>query len=177
MIINNIENVPDMGPAEKNQWRGEACFARAYNYFNLLQFYGEVPYVTSSVTSFDEIENPFRETRDRLYELIRNDLDSAILLIPPEFRSNGRITHWSAVAFKARVGLFTEDWPMAMENADLVIKSGLFTLEESYKDIFDYENPYSAENILEVDYDDQNRNFFGINYLSEDLRGMVHIRS
>jgi starch-binding outer membrane protein, SusD/RagB family len=171
MIINNIGDVPDMGSAEKNQWRGEACFARAYNYFNLLQFYSKVPYVASSVTSYDEIENPFQETKEKIYELILNDLDSAIAMIPQDFLVNGRVSYWAAVAFKARVGLFTEDWPMAMENADSVIKSGLFTLEGLYKDIFDFENPYSAESILEVDYDDQNRNFFGINYLSEDLGG------
>ncbi len=171
MILNNIDNVPDMGPAEKNQWRGEACFARAYNYFNLLQFFNGVPYVTSSVTSFDEIEFPPQETKEKLYELILNDLDSAIILIPPEFLSNGRITHWAAVAFKARVGIFTEDWPMAMENADLVIKSGLFALEGLYNDVFDYENPYSAENIFEVDYDDQNFNTFPLDYLSLDLGG------
>jgi starch-binding outer membrane protein, SusD/RagB family len=171
MIINNINIVPGMGLAEKNQWRGEACFARAYNHFNLLQFYGGVPYVTSSVTSFDEIEYPLQETKEKLYELILNDLDSAIALIPRDFFAHGRVTYWAAVAFKARVGVFTENWPTAMENADLVIKSGLFALEGLYKDIFDYNNPYSAENILEVDYDDQNRNFFGINYLSEDLGG------
>jgi hypothetical protein len=171
MVINNIEYVPDMGLAEKNQWRGEASFARAYNHFNLLQFYGTVPYVTSSVTSFDDIEYPFQETKERLYELILNDLDSAIALIPREFLAQGRVTYWAAVAFKARAGIFIEDWHMAMENADSVIKSGLFTLEDSYDDIFNFENPYSAESIFEVDYDEDNRNFFGINYLSEDLGG------
>jgi hypothetical protein len=171
MIINNIDNVPDMGRAEKNQWRGEACFARAYNHFNLLQFFGGVPYVTSSVTSFDEIEYPLQETRENLYDLILNDLDSAIALIPVDFLAHGRVIYWAAVAFKARVGVFVEDWPMAMENSNEVIKSGLFTLEGSYKDIFDFENPYSGESILEVDYDDQNRNFFGTNYLSWDLGG------
>jgi hypothetical protein len=171
MVLNNIDNVPDMGYGEKKQWRGEAYFARAYNHFNLLQFFGGVPYVTSSVTSFDEIEYPIQETIERLYELIRNDLDSAIIHIPPEFRSNGRITYWAAVAFKARVGVFTEDWPMAMENADSVIKSGLFALEGSYKDIFDFENPYSTENIFEVDFDDQNWNTLSWDYLSRDIGG------
>jgi starch-binding outer membrane protein, SusD/RagB family len=171
MIINNMDNVPDMGPSEKNQWRGEACFARAYNHFNLLQFFGQVPYVTSSVTSFDEIEYPLQETKEKLYELILNDLDSAIALIPADFLADGWITYWAAVAFKARVSIFTEDWPMAMKSADEVIKSGLFTLEESYKDIFDYKNPYSSEGIFEVDFDDQNWNTFSLDYLSQEFGG------
>ena len=114
---NNIllERAASYGDQEEiKQYVSEAYFFRAYNYFYLLQFFGGVPIVTSVLdVDSPELTQP-RNSRYEVVNLILSDLDKAIEGLPREVEipssEKGRISHYGAEAFKARVLLYEATW-------------------------------------------------------------------
>lgn len=91
----------------KRQARGEACFLRAYYYFQLCQMFGTVPLVAST-----KAENLPRASKEELYSQIASDMATAIECLPntpysPSDPSQlGRANRWAAEGMLARIFLF-----------------------------------------------------------------------
>lgn len=114
-----------------NHYLGEAYAIRALAHFDLLKLYGQqyqqsdrtkalgVPYTKV----FGKAIYPARETVQRTYELIMEDLNAAIsnLSASKDDASAHYITTFAAYAIKARVALFFEDWAIARDAAKYVI--------------------------------------------------------
>lgn len=110
-----IKNLPQMkGATESEQKKldgllGEALAVRAYAYWNIVRFYGDVPYAdipTSELTTFSSS----RVSRDTIYDHCIADLKRAVELLP--WKSEGyvttpeRFTKNSAYGILARVALY-----------------------------------------------------------------------
>lgn len=114
-----------------NHYLGEAYAIRALAHFDLLKLYGQqyqesdrtkalgVPYTKV----FGKAIYPARETVQRTYELIMEDLNAAIsnLSASKDDASAHYITTFAAYALKARIALFFEDWATARDAAKYVI--------------------------------------------------------
>lgn len=114
-----------------NHYLGEAYAIRALAHFDLLKLYGQqyqesdrtkalgVPYTKV----FGKAIYPARETIQRTYELIMEDLNAAIsnLSASKDDASAHYITTFAAYALKARIALFFEDWATARDAAKYVI--------------------------------------------------------
>lgn len=87
-----------------------ARFFRAYQYFWLLQRFGGVPIVTSSLSSDSEELYASRNSRYEVIDLILSDLQYAIENLPAEKDYSGKLSLEGAKAFKARVLLFEATW-------------------------------------------------------------------
>ena len=129
--------------AEIAQYLGEAYFFRAWNYFNLMQKFGDVIIVDHTVDVDDALMSAKRNDRSEVTDFIISDLRKACELMKstadlPE----GRVGVEGAYAFMARVALFEGTWQKFRSNeargkelcgiaanaADEVIKSGKFQL-------------------------------------------------
>lgn len=88
----------------KKRVRGEAYFLRAYNYQNLVYFYGGVPILDKPYSLGDETNIPRSSFKDCIDFIVR-DCDSAASLLPEVHPSNnlGRATKGAALALKARM--------------------------------------------------------------------------
>jgi hypothetical protein len=84
---------------------------------------------------------------------------------------DGRASSWAAKALKSRVHLYQGEYQDAHDLADDVIQNGPFSLEDDYRDVFDYRNPYSSESIFEVDFTGQDGNSLAFWYYEDDLGG------
>ncbi len=84
--------------------RGEAYFLRAYNYMNLLFFYGGIPLLEKPYELGDEYSFP-RNTFKESVDFIVRDCDSAAALLPASHDAAllGRATKGAALSLKARV--------------------------------------------------------------------------
>ncbi len=99
--------------AVANQFIGEGYFFRAWNYFNFMVNYGDVPYITEPLnTDSEELYRP-RDSRYEVAKGIIQDLDSAIVNLSwkgvGEAKA-GRINKEAAMVMKARVALYEGSW-------------------------------------------------------------------
>ncbi len=110
-FIENIDKVPDMSPSEKNRWKAEAKFIKAYLHIWLFQLYGPIPYVDTNidVAASPEDVKVAREPVDDVVDKITALLDEAINsnALPDAIRVRdtemGRVTKPAAMAIKARL--------------------------------------------------------------------------
>lgn len=111
-FLENAYRVPDMGKIGKH-YLGEGYYCRAVKYFDLLQTFGGVPYI-SKVLNVDseELYTP-RSSRKEIAEKIIADLDSAILYCDWKGEgeaSAGRINKEAALVMQSRVALYEGSW-------------------------------------------------------------------
>ncbi|MFV0592042.1 MAG: RagB/SusD family nutrient uptake outer membrane protein [Draconibacterium sp.] len=96
-----------------NQYIGEGFFFRAWNYFNFMADYGDVPYITEPLNVDSEDLYRTRDSRYDVAKYIIQDLDSAITYLSWKgvgTAKAGRINKEAAIVLKARVALFEGTW-------------------------------------------------------------------
>lgn len=144
---------------------GEAKFLRAFLYFNLVRFFGDVPLIDKPFVSLDGLEVP-RDPASEVYQLIIEDLDYAISVLPTKASTQyGRATVDAANALLAKVYLTmgslaerdgTGDalgyFQKAVTHSKNVIDGGLYSLVDYYPDIFIRENKGNEELIFAVQF-------------------------
>lgn len=113
-----------MADADKNPLKGQMYFWRAWQYFDLLKFYGGVPIVLTAqnpILDDASLAQVPRSSSSECLEQILSDLAKAQELLPAKWASNddwGRITKGAVVAFKGRV-LLTWASPLFNRNDDV----------------------------------------------------------
>ena len=111
IFLENIDEVPDMGETEKNRWKAEVKFIKAYLHIWLFQLYGPIPFIDKNidVNASPEDVKAVREPVDQVVSKIVALLDEVIATkeLPDVIRARdtelGRITRPGAMAIKARL--------------------------------------------------------------------------
>lgn len=95
------------GKTQKDRMVGEVTFLRAWDYHNLISYYGGVPIITKVYGLKDSFSAP-RNTYDECVKFIVDECDKAALLLPlsNSGNNNGRATKGAALALKAKVLLY-----------------------------------------------------------------------
>lgn len=151
-----LKNVPGMDiiPAVKDRILGEAYFLRAHYYFILVRFFGDVPLITEPQTPEDDLR-PVRTSKDKVYELIINDLNAAINLLPAHtsYSGNniGRASKGSAIGMLAKVNLTLGNYEKTVLLCQQVSALG-YQLNANYSDNFSPSSKNSSESLFEVQY-------------------------
>jgi hypothetical protein len=105
LALETLDNVTDWNSEEsKNQVLGEVYYLRAFFYFELAQWFGEAPLITSTAPV-----NLPKAPAEEIYAFIASDLQNAIRLLsdkPYTAFLSGHATKWAAEALMARVFLF-----------------------------------------------------------------------
>jgi hypothetical protein len=117
----------------------EAKFIRAFCYFYLVNFYGDVPIVLSTRYNTEVVRS--RSPQSEVYQQIVKDLEDARAALPADYSAGGgrrvRVNKWAATALLARVALFTGDYATAAAMATEVIDhSSQFALETDLRNVF-----------------------------------------
>jgi hypothetical protein len=133
-LIEGLEEVKNssINPLTKTQFIAEAKVIRAFSHLQLIQFFGDIPFVAS--TDFNKTKNLTRLPVAEVYELIVRDLIEGFQVLPADFASgNGdriRVNKWAAAGLLARTHLYMGDYVQAEKYATEVInQNGLFQLE------------------------------------------------
>ncbi len=136
-------NAAGIDQAIKDVYAAEVKVIRAYEYFMLTTFYGDVPWIDHVINS-SEAYMP-RTDRNKVIDNIMADLDWAIERLPKERQVGkdvGRIDRWGALAMKARIALQNERYDVAKKASKEII-------DYSPYDLFDYSKIYSQEGDIE----------------------------
>lgn len=147
-----IERIPaiEMDEALKARLIAECRVLRAYFYFNMVRWFGDLPLVTKPLTP-DEFEQP-RKPQAEVYAQIIQDLEAAAAVLPESYPAAemGRVTKGSANGLLARVYLTLGDFQKTEQYALAVINSGKYALYPNYGKLFTPEGENSSESVFEV---------------------------
>ncbi|MBO9151362.1 RagB/SusD family nutrient uptake outer membrane protein [Chitinophaga sp. GCM10012297] len=121
---------PQLEAAYRDAYTGEALFIRAFSYFYLTNYFGDVPLALFS--DYNQTRTMRKTPQAEVYAQIVRDLEEAIRLLPGDSRIGGgervRANKWAATALLARVQLFRGEWEAAAGHAGAVIGEGSFNL-------------------------------------------------
>ncbi|QEC44729.1 RagB/SusD family nutrient uptake outer membrane protein [Pseudobacter ginsenosidimutans] len=134
----------------RNELTGEALALRAFSYFYLVNFYGDVPLVLTA--DFKSSQSLPRAPVAKVYEQIKTDLLTAKSLLADDYsvgrNERVRINRWFAEAMLARVYLYTGEYQPAINSATSVIgNTALFSVEQNLNNTF---LPNNRETILQL---------------------------
>jgi len=117
--ISMLPNVTGLTADTKSKYLGEVRALRAFYYFCLVRYYGDVPYVTDVLTDIAQASKPRSSLKSIYDKIIIPDLEYAVnqssLVDAPS--TDGRITKYSARAILADVYLTMAGYPYQEVNA------------------------------------------------------------
>ena len=147
-VLDKID-AAEFDQAQKDNYKGQALFLRAFAYFDLVQYYGSVPLVLTPPTSYEETirgQSPVSE----IYAQIIADAELAANLLPGKsVQSPGFVADGAAWTLLGNIYMVLEQWANAKE-ALLNVEG--YALMDDYAAIFDPVNKNNQESIFEVQY-------------------------
>jgi hypothetical protein len=140
-------------PAAKIVIEGQLKFIRAYYYFNLVRYFGDVVLVTTTLDKPDEAFALVRSPEAEIYTQIETDLKAAVAALPASYDAAnvGRVTTGAALSLLGKVYLTKKQYPEAVATLQQVLPLG-YTLLANYADNFDPQKKNGVESIFEVQY-------------------------
>lgn len=152
-IIDGIDGISGITQEEKDNFLGQCYFLRAFNYFNLVRYFGEIPKRVKPVSDASpETLNIPLSTEEEIYNLIVSDLEAAEQYFAGKGEGNSAFANEGAIkALLAKVHLYRENWTQAAAYAEEVINMNYSLEQANYADIFD-ETKNSNEIIFQVDF-------------------------
>lgn len=133
---------------------GEACFFRAYAYFELVKNYGDVPLINFPIrTPTDGIRD--RSPASTIYAFIDSNLQVAATLLPDNSNTygegfKGRLTRGAANTLWAQTHLFRRNWAQVVSLCTQVINSNQYALMPEFSDIWRDQGENGPESIWEM---------------------------
>lgn len=146
---------------------GQARFLRAYYNFELVKWFGDIPFKIDSRIQFgDQFELP-RTPKEEVYALIEQDLIYAADNLPYVQSEIGRVTKGAAQGLLGRVYLYQDKFSEAAQVLEDLINNGPHDLLADYSTMFENDNENNIESVFEVQYTDLEGAGFGCLQCSE----------
>lgn len=153
--------------AGKDEVLGQNAFLRAYYYFELTKWFGDVPMPIDKRTSFSEVSGIPRSPQSEVYAQIEADLNFAIGVLPLTQVEAGRVTKGAAQALLGKVLVFQEKFDQAAPVLDQVINSGVYDLYDDFSTLFLQQGENNIESVFEIQYSNIQGAGFGCLQCSE----------
>lgn len=179
IFLENVDRVPDMPDTLRNRMKAETRFIRAFEYFQLYTWWGDIPFFTKDITIADS-RTIARTPRATVVDFVLKELDEVAAILPNKQQyaaaDAGRITKGAAIALKARALLYDSRWPEAATECEKLMAGtayGQYGLFATYDGTFLPQNENNAEDILDLQYVPEVRtysNFFDMAPLSVGAR-------
>lgn len=135
------------------EYKGQAFFLRAFNYWWLARLYGNVPIVKDDPFNISYKAHMATSPRDSVLMFIESDLDSAIASLPDVPYTDGHVVKATAEGYMVRVLLFEKKYQQAAAMANQIMNSGQFSL-----------NPCYSCNFYKPDQNSSKEIMFSVNY-------------
>jgi hypothetical protein len=144
-VLENLEFSPAISAPVKQQLRGESKFIRAFCYFYLVNFFGDVPLVLTA--DYRVNAKALRTPKVEVWQKIIADLKEAKNLLNSNYVEADAVTtnattervrpnSFAATALLARAYLYTGDWVNAESTAAEVINNSIYSLETNLNNVF-----------------------------------------
>lgn len=130
---------------------GQLKFLRAYFYFHLVQYFGDLVLVTSTLANPDQAFDLVRSPQAQVWVQIETDLKDAVASLPATYPAAqvGSATRGAALALLGKVYLTQKKYSEAVSTLKQVTG---YTLNPIYADNFNPAKKNGPESIFEVQY-------------------------
>ncbi len=131
------------------QMKAEVSVIRAYDYFNLYFYWGDVP-LTKNLLTVNEANSITRSPRNEVRDFVIEELQRAIPDLPVNRPDSeyGRITKGGALAILGRVLLADQRWEEARNVYKQIMDLGIYSIDPRFKEIFEDSGNDSQEYVL-----------------------------
>lgn len=151
----------------KEQILGQAAFLRAYYYFELVKWFGDVPLAVDERVNFNEIGSYPRVRASEVFAQIEADLTYAASVLPLRQDDAGRVTKGAAQALLGKALVYQEKYSEAAPVLDEVINSEVYDLYPDFSTLFLQQGENNIESVFEVQYSNIQGAGFGCLQCSE----------
>jgi starch-binding outer membrane protein, SusD/RagB family len=132
-LLKTVNATPGaISTADAASIEGEALFLRAHYHFEAWRMWGNIPYYKEDETDFRKANG----TSAAAIALIIADLDAAIAKLPTTPRSKGRVSQWTAKAYKGRAQVYAGLYAAALITLRDVRTNGPYALEASFDKVW-----------------------------------------
>ncbi|MFN4085239.1 MAG: RagB/SusD family nutrient uptake outer membrane protein [Spirosomataceae bacterium] len=163
-----MENKNRLDFATKEALYAEVHFLRAYYYFELVKFFGDVPLFVDRRLTASDSGTKTRASKTEVYAQIEKDLLAAIANLPANPSQKGRITRFAAQALLGKVYLYQDKFSEAANVLENVI--GVYRLVEPFATIFEEEGENGPESVFEIQYTNRS-NWFDWGFTPQGTEG------
>ena len=147
-FLNNYNRAETVKEEVRERYAAEAYFYRAYNYWVLTSYFGDVPYITTELS----VESPDvyrgRDPRKTVIENVTKDLEDHYKnlpeYIPAASAEFGRVSQCAALALLSRIYLYNGMYEEAADAAERAMANSYHALystgnpDEDYVNLFNY---------------------------------------
>ena len=150
--LNMINQIPESDP-KRVELDSQAKFWRACMYYRLTQAFGDVPYINRYMLPTDKA--PARSNVDEVRAKYIAELEAIIPMLPTrkDIVAEGNYmvpTQNAARALIAKTYMYQKNWAMAKAYTQQIIESGDNDLSTPFNEIFDEDQEFGPESILEI---------------------------
>lgn len=135
--IEGLKGAASLTPSVRNQLLGEAFFVRSFCYFYLVNYFGNVPLIT---TTDYRLNNTLPRTDTAIvYDTIQSGLSAAVGLLAEDYtgaKERIRPNKAAAQALNARVALYRNKWAEAEQSSSAVINNAQYSLMDDLNGVF-----------------------------------------
>ncbi len=154
---------------------GQAYFLRAFDYWYLVNLYGNVPLITE----LPDLDNLLvkQEAPQKVWEQIIADLQKAETMLPDSWSGEnlGRPTSGAATALKGKSYLYMKEWVKAHETLDDLVGKYSLLPAAQFGDNFSTTNENNSESVFELQFLGQANFVWGSDIPQTGTMGNYHI--
>jgi hypothetical protein len=132
----------------------EAKAIRAYFYFNLVNYFGDMPLIVDRRISISEIPDAARTPKAEIYAQIESDLRAAIAVLPWTVSETGRMTKGAAMALLGKTLLYQGKHAEAATVLGELIDTNEagYALFQDYETLFLVQNENVSEDVFTIQF-------------------------
>lgn len=151
-FLDHIGNIT-MDATQKAIMTAEVRTLRAYQYFNLALYYGDVPLV-QHVLTVDEANSVSRTPKADVWTFVETELKESYPVLPvtrPD-AENGRITSGAALGILGRLQMAEKKWSDAAATYKTIMDYKVYSIDPKYRELFLGDHEFSKEIIMSSQY-------------------------
>ncbi|HEX6430213.1 MAG TPA: RagB/SusD family nutrient uptake outer membrane protein [Niastella sp.] len=173
-FLDHIDNI-SMDASQKAIYIAEVRTLRAYEYFNLGLYWGDVP-LTKHVLTTTEANSISRTSKAEVWSFAETELKESVAVLPKTrpVSENGRITAGAALAILGRLQMAEKKWSDAAAAYKTIIDNNTYNIDPKYKELFWVAGELSNEIVLSSQYQEDDYSHVLLQYLYPETWGGWH---
>lgn len=146
-FLNNYNRAVNVSEQVRERYAAEAYFYRAYNYWVLTTYFGDVPYITTELNVDSPDVYRGRDKREDVIKAVTKDLEDHYMNLPEYIPAGsaefGRISQCTALALLSRIYLYNEMYAEAVSAAERAMANPYHALYSTGNPNEDYTNLFN----------------------------------